>query len=250
MPCYYYFMPGVEEARYKFAVIDRLRFVKRFYTNRELAILFGLPETVISRYTSGLVTPLKERAVEMNKVLDKIIKLDQMAWKLLEWIDDHLIFSRLREDTELLKVAALEAVSTYGGKRITKVMTADAWNSHFSSILAECLELPLARATDVEEADTYSSYRRALLSDYRRGAVYLNLAKSSINKKDSVLISSFIITDGKIERCMVDMVKEQAKAEVHGVIGLIESGEEYASTLSGVDTKVLLSPPPRKKRDY
>jgi adenine phosphoribosyltransferase len=237
-------MDKFEELKFRMNVMRQLKIAKKIYTYTELAKIIGLPETVLSRYVKGHVMPTIQRAEGMNKILTRILDLSQTLPSFMSWEDDSLNTSRLRENTEILDRMVLEAISAYQGRLITRVMTMSGPESHFASILAHHLEVPLVHATDKEEV-AIKAYRQ-YLANYGGEAAYLYVPKESLKRNDSVLIAQLVISDGKIEKCIVDMVKDQARADVTGVVAGIGVGNEYKNELSvfsDILTKVLYSSP-------
>ena len=70
----------ISDLKYKLMTIELLNLAKNYYTYRELAQIIGLPETVLSRYVKGHVLPTIDRAQNINRTLQKIMRLEGESW--------------------------------------------------------------------------------------------------------------------------------------------------------------------------
>ena len=135
------------DLKYKLMTIELLNLAKNYYTYRELSQMIGLPETVLSRYVKGHVLPTIERAESMNRVLQKILRLDEELQKRIQ-LDDYSYFdnTRIIGDTLFLERAVQYAVDKFAGKRITKVITSAVDGIPLATLLSHRLGVKLVIA--------------------------------------------------------------------------------------------------------
>jgi adenine phosphoribosyltransferase len=100
------------DLKYKLGTIDLLNLAKNYYTYRELAQIIGLPETVLSRYVKGHVLPTIGRAREMNKTLQKILKLEVELQKRMKFDDDDYFDNTAIISDPMLLERAVQQAST------------------------------------------------------------------------------------------------------------------------------------------
>jgi hypothetical protein len=67
----------ISDLKYKLMTIELLNLAKNYYTYRELSQIIGLPDTVLSRYVKGHVLPTMDRALYINKTMQKIMPLEK-----------------------------------------------------------------------------------------------------------------------------------------------------------------------------
>jgi len=77
----------VTDLKYKLMVTELLNLAKDYYTYRELSQLIGLPETVLSRYVKGHVLPTIDRAQDINKKLDSVMRIESEIQKRIRFDD-------------------------------------------------------------------------------------------------------------------------------------------------------------------
>ena len=106
----------ISDLKCKLMTIELLNLAKNYYTYRELSQIIGLPDTVLSRYVKGHVLPTMDRALYINKTMEKVMGLEAEIQLRIRF-DDSGYFdnTRLIFDPLLLKRAVLHAVNSSRG---------------------------------------------------------------------------------------------------------------------------------------
>lgn len=220
------------DLKYKLMTIELLNLAKNYYTYRELSQMIGLPETVLSRYVKGHVLPTIERAESMNRVLQKILRLDEELQKRIQ-LDDYSYFdnTRIIGDTLFLERAVQYAVDKFAGKRITKVITSAVDGIPLATLLAHRLGVKLVIAKKDREVGVREFIEEVYVLSNTAVTVTQYVPRGYIRKGDSVLIVDDVIDSGKSQDALIRIV-ERARAEVIGIFALVAVGEEWKDCLA------------------
>ena len=221
----------IVDLRYKLMVTELLNLAKKYYTYRELSQLIGLPETVLSRYVKGHVLPTIERAQDINKKLENIMRIEteiqrRIRFDELGYFDNTKVIS----DTMLLERAVQQAVNKFAGQRVTKILTAETDGIPLATLLAHRLSVPLIVAKKTREVgvgefieEIYIPHKSAMVMSYY-------VPRSMFRKRDCVCIVDDVIGSGETQRALIKIVRK-AKAEVTGIYALISVGQEWKSRI-------------------
>ena len=111
----------ISDLKYKLMTIELLNLAKNYYTYRELSQVMGLPDTVLSRYVKGHVLPTMDRALHINKTMEKVMGLEAEIQLRIRF-DDSGYFdnTRLISDPLLLERAVQHAVNRFRGHESRK----------------------------------------------------------------------------------------------------------------------------------
>jgi adenine/guanine phosphoribosyltransferase-like PRPP-binding protein len=224
--------------------IDLLALANEFYTYRELSQITGLTEAVLNRYAKGVNKPHMARTLQIREILLKKLSLEFMIAKCLKEKDGYLDTTEIRGNTGLLKIACFAVVNKYSGRNVTKVMSTGQESDHFASMIADRFNLPLVPVMESEEKGI-DSYSVPYGVDQRRRVASLYVPKSSVKPYDSFLVTSLLIDNGRVERSLVNLIKERAK--LTGVLGLISYGNEHENLLRDVCPEILYKVPAKSK---
>jgi adenine phosphoribosyltransferase len=205
---------------------------KRNITYRELGSKTGLPVTVLSRYAKGHVLPNTARAKQLWRVLIKLVGLETELRNRIQFDDTGYFDStEIIGDHNLLQQAANHALSTFAGKRVTKVLTPSVDGIPLGTMVANALGVNLIIAKHEKTAGVKSFLEETYMLGRDSGVtVTLYIPKEVIKKRDSVLIVDDMIKSGDAQEALVNLTKK-AKAEVSGIFSLIAIGEEWKKRL-------------------
>jgi len=219
------------DLKYKLMTIEMLNLAKSNYTYRQLTQLIGLPETVLSRYVKGHVLPTRERAEEMNKILQKILKLDKELQKRIK-LDEYGFFdnTKIIGDPLLMEKAVQHGINKFAGKRVTLVLTAAVDGIPLATLMAHRLEARLAIAKKYKEVGVRDWLEEMYIPQGTPTITSLYVPRGIIKKGDGVLIVDDVVDSGDSQKALIKMV-QRARASVTGIYGLIAIGDEWKEKL-------------------
>jgi adenine phosphoribosyltransferase len=205
---------------------------KRNITYRELGSKTGLPVTVLSRYAKGHVLPNTARAKQLWRVLIKLVGLETELRNRIKFdATGYFDSTEIIGDHNLLQQAANHALSTFAGKRVTKVLTPSVDGVPLGTMVANALGVNLIIAKHEKTAGVKGFLEETYMLGRDSGVtVTLYIPKEVIKKRDSVLIVDDMIKSGGTQEALVNLTKK-AKAEVSGIFSLIAIGEEWKKRL-------------------
>lgn len=223
-----------EDLKLRLMTIELLRTAKykRNITYRELASKTGLPVTVLSRYAKGHVLPNTSRAKQLLKVLTKLVGLESELRNRIKF-DETGYFdnTEIIGDYNILQQAANHALTTFAGKRVTKVLTAATDGIPLATMVANALGVNLIVAKRNKEVGVKAFLEETFILGKDSGVtVTLYIPKDIIKKRDSVLIVDDMIKSGETQEALVNLVKK-SKAEISGIFSLIAVGENWKKHL-------------------
>ncbi|MGF3522771.1 MAG: phosphoribosyltransferase family protein [Candidatus Bathyarchaeia archaeon] len=223
-----------EDLKLRLMTIELLRTAKYKHniTYRELASKTGLPVTVLSRYAKGHVLPNTSRAKQLLKVLTKLVGLENELRNRIKF-DETGYFdnTEIIGDYNILQQAANHALTTFAGKRVTKVLTAATDGIPLATMVANALGVNLIVAKRNKEVGVKAFLEETFILGKDSGVtVTLYIPKDIIKKRDSVLIVDDMIKSGETQEALVNLVKK-SKAEISGIFSLIAVGENWKKHL-------------------
>lgn len=224
----------IVDLKYKLMTIELLNLAKNYYTYRELAVIIGLPETVLSRYVKGHVLPTIDRAESINKTLQKVMRLEKEVQQRIKF--DELGYfdnTRLISDTLLLERAVQFAINTFAGRRVTKVLTAAVDGVPLATLLAHRIGVSLVVAKKTREVGVREFIEEIYIPSQMATMISLYIPRDSIRKGDCVLIVDDVIDSGETQRALIKMI-QKARAEVAGIFALISRGDEWKERIEQV----------------
>jgi adenine phosphoribosyltransferase len=131
------------------------------------------------------------------------------------------------------KVMANYAMEKFAGRRVTKVLTAAVDGIPVSTLVANLLEVDIVIAKETKEVgiedfieETYIPKGSAI-----KKSVYV--PKTSIRRRDSIIIIDDVIRTGETIRALVDMVRNQ-RADIAGIYVLVTVGESWKEDLKDI----------------
>lgn len=222
------------DLKYKLGTIDLLNLAKNYYTYRELAQIIGLPETVLSRYVKGHVLPTIGRAREMNKTLQKILKLEVELQKRMKFDDDDYFDNTgIISDPMLLERAVQQAINAFAGKRVTKVLTAAVDGVPLATLVAHRLGVGLVIAKQTREIGVREFIEEVYVPEKTATVHSLFIPRDAIKRNDCILIIDDVIDSGETQKALI-RIAQKARAEVTGMYALTSIGNEWRSCINEV----------------
>jgi adenine/guanine phosphoribosyltransferase-like PRPP-binding protein len=211
----------ISDLKYKLMTIELLNLAKNYYTYRELSQVIGLPDTVLSRYVKGHVLPAMDRALYINKTLQKIMRLEAEIQLRIRF-DDSGYFdnTRLISDTLLLERAVQHAVNRFAGTRITKILSPAVDGVPLATILAHRLGVNLVIAKNTREVGVSAFFEEIYVPGRSGMVLSLYVPRDALRRGDCVLIVDDVLDTGETQMALARIV-QKAKAEVTGVYALI-----------------------------
>lgn len=224
----------IVDLRYKLMVTELLNLAKKYYTYRELSQLIGLPETVLSRYVKGHVLPTIERAQDINKKLENIMRIEteiqrRIRFDELGYFDNTKVIS----DTMLLERAVQQAVNKFAGQRVTKILTPETDGIPLATLLAHRLSVPLIIAKKTREVGVGEFIEEIYIPQKSAMVMSYYVPRSMFRKRDCVCIVDDVISSGETQRALIKIVRK-AKAEVIGIYSLISVGKEWKERIEDI----------------
>jgi purine operon repressor len=221
-----------EETRYDYLKmqirsVEFLRLAKEVYSYQELMKLTGIPITVLNRYVKGHILPSPERA---RLILGKLEK----GYDVTRHIKDRLGFdkggfldnTKIVGDTLLLRFIANHVVQKLAGRRVSKVLTVAVDGIPLAVHIADAFDVPFIYAKKEKEIgvlyfieETYTVSRAGI-------QVSLYLPKSSIDRRDSILITDDVVRSGEQLKALVDLARRSG-AEIAAIFVLIAVGDRW-----------------------
>jgi adenine phosphoribosyltransferase len=211
--------------------IELLNLAKNYYTYRELSQVIGLPDTVLSRYVKGHVLPAMDRALYINKTMQKIMRLEAEIQLRIRF-DDSGYFdnTRLISDPLLLERAVQQAVNTFAGTRITKILTPAVDGIPLAILLAHRLGVKLVIAKKTREVGVNEFIEEIYTPDKSAMVLSLYVPRDALRRGDCVLIVDDVLEKGEIQMALARIV-QRAKGEVTGIYALVGVNTDWKTKM-------------------
>ncbi|MBO3803752.1 MAG: adenine phosphoribosyltransferase [Candidatus Brockarchaeota archaeon] len=218
--------------RKRMITIELLSLAKKSHTYRELAEITNLPITVLSRYVKGHVLPSSSRAEALRSALEQVVSLEKLLRDNVKF-DEAGYFdnSSIIWDLNLLRLAAYRVIETFAGRKITKIMTAEADGIPFATVVASEMGKGLLVARKTREVGVSDWLEDSYTPSNSAVVITLHVPKYMIRRNDSILIVDDVTRTGETQRSLVELVLK-AKASVVGVVTLIGIGNAWKQKLA------------------
>ena len=221
-----------EELKLRLMTIELLRAAKKHYTYRELSSKTGLPVTVLSRYAKGHVLPNTERARTLWKIMKKLVGLEtELGRKIKFNKDGYFDNTWIVGDFNILRQAADNALTTFAGRRVTKILTAAVDGIPLATMVADSLGVNLVIAKRNKEVGVPAFLEETYVLSGSGVTMTLYVPKNALRRRDSVLIVDDMIKTGETQAALINIVNK-ARAEVAGVYSLIAIGDDWQKRIS------------------
>lgn len=213
--------------------IELLKTAKKHYTYRELSIRTKLPITVLSRYVKGHVLPSSSRARRLQKILSKIVDLDDELRRRIQFdAKGYFDNTSIILDIPLLHQASQHVFSRFAGRRITKVLTAAVDGVPLATIVSQALGVDLVIAKNSKEIGVRRFHEETYIPGDSAVVMSLYLPRGLIRRGDNVLVVDDVVKTGETQKALVRLVG-RSRAEVTGVFALVAIGDAWRETLRG-----------------
>ncbi len=221
-----------EELKLRLMTIELLRAAKKHYTYRELSSKTDLPVTVLSRYAKGHVLPNTERARRLWKILKKLVGLEtELSRKIRFNKDGYFDNTWIIGDFNILRQAARHALTTFAGRRVTKILTAAVDGIPLATMVANSLGVNLVIAKRNKEVGVPAFLEETYVLSNSSVTMTLYVPKKAFKSRDSVLIVDDMIKTGETQAALINLV-HKARAEVSGVYSLIAIGDDWQKRMN------------------
>jgi len=221
-----------EELKLRLMTIELLRAAKKHYTYRELSSKTDLPVTVLSRYAKGHVLPNAERARSLWKILKKLVGLEtELGRKIRFNKDGYFDNTWIIGDFNILRQASSHALTTFAGRRVTKILTAAVDGIPLATMVADALGVDLVIAKRNKEVGVPAFLEETYVLSNSGVTMTLYVPKNAFRRRDSVLIVDDMIKTGETQAALINLIRK-ARAEVSGIYTLIAIGNDWEKRIN------------------
>jgi len=218
-------------------ITDLLKVASETHTYQELSEVLGLSPPILSRYMRGHVLPSYSRAQGLYKKLTELTNIKEALKKRIMF-DEEGYFDNTPLTSEItwLKIMSNYAMEKFAGRRVTKVLTAAVDGVPTATLVANLLDIDLVIAKDNKEVGIQEFIEEMYIPKGSAIRKSLFVPKSSIRKKDSILIIDDVVRTGETVQALVDMVRNQ-RADIAGIYVLVTVGEDWKNYLENIISK-------------
>ena len=221
----------ISDLKYKLMTIEQLNLAKNYYTYRELSQIISLPESVLNRYAKGHVLPSMDRALYINKTMQRIMRLEAEMQLRISFDDSgHFDNTRLIFDTLLLERAVQHAVNRFAAERITKILSPAVDGLPLAVLLAHMLSVNLVIAKNTREVGVSAFFEEDYVPGRSAMIISLYVPRDALKRGDRVLIVDDVLDTGETQMALARIV-QKAKAEVTGVYALIALNTDWKTKM-------------------
>jgi len=212
--------------------VELLTLAKKTHTYRELSEITKLPITVLSRYVKGHVLPSSNRAEQLRTTLEPAVSLENLLRENIRF-DEAGYFdnSSIVWDLNLLRLAAYRTIENFAGRKITKIITAEADGIPFATIVASEMGKSLVVARKSREVGVSDWIEESYIPSNSAVVITLHVPRYLIKRNDSILIVDDVTRTGETQRALMDLVLK-ARGSVVGVMTLIGIGRSWKQRLA------------------
>jgi len=227
----------VRELKYRMMITDLLKVASENHTYQELSEVLGLSPPILSRYMRGHVLPSYSRA---QGLYDKLMEITDIKDELRKRInfDEEGYFDNTPLVSEItwLKIMSNYAMEKFAGRRVTKVLTAAVDGIPCSTLVANLLDVDLLIAKDSKEVGINDFIEEMYIPKGSAIRKSLYVPRSSIRKKDSILIIDDVVRTGETVKALVELVRNQ-RADIAGIYVLVIVGDDWKEYLQDIISK-------------
>jgi adenine/guanine phosphoribosyltransferase-like PRPP-binding protein len=227
----------VRELKYRMMITDLLKVASESHTYQELSDFLGLSPPILSRYMRGHVLPSYRRAQGLYEKLMEITNIKSELTKRINF-DEEGYFDNTPLVSEItwLKIMSNYAMEKFAGRRVTKVLTAAVDGVPCSTLVANLLDVDLLVAKETKEVGINDFVEETYIPKGSAMRKSLYVPKTSIRRKDSILIIDDVVRTGETVKALVDLVSNQ-RADIAGIYVLVTVGDEWKEYLGSIISK-------------
>jgi len=221
----------VRELKYRMMITDLLKVASESHTYQQLSDFLDLSPPILSRYMRGHVLPSFKRAQGLYEKLMEITDIKEELKKRISF-DEEGYFDNTPLVSEItwLKIMSNYALEKFAGRRVTKVLTAAVDGIPVSTLVANLLVVDLLVAKDQKEVGINDFLEETYIPKGSAMRKSLYVPRTSIRKRDSVLIIDDVVRTGETVQALVDLVVNQ-RADIAGIYILVTVGDEWKTYL-------------------
>jgi adenine/guanine phosphoribosyltransferase-like PRPP-binding protein len=185
----------------------------------------------------GHVLSSYSRAQGLYKKLTELTNIKEALKKRIMF-DEEGYFDNTPLTSEItwLKIMSNYAMEKFAGRRVTKVLTAAVDGVPTATLVANLLDIDLVIAKDNKEVGIQEFIEEMYIPKGSAIRKSLFVPKSSIRKKDSILIIDDVVRTRETVQALVDMVRNQ-RADIAGIYVLVTVGEDWKNYLENIISK-------------
>ena len=222
-------------------LISYLKCARRFFSNRKLAEILGLPEPVLSRYVTGRSLPNEKNSEILLEKLRKLKLVRRVLEERIEIGRDKLVnMHRVIFDTLFLRMASIDAYLEYRDAEIDGVVTAAVNGVPLATLVAETLRTDVCiakRERDAGEIEYYSVDVTYPPPSPR--TVSFHLPKRLMANKKRVLVVDDLISSGKTLDALARLM-DKAGSRIVGLYTLVAVGDEWKDKVPSSLEKIVI----------
>jgi len=132
--------------RYKVAVIEILRFLKQFYSYKELSSIIGVNDTTLCRYIKGAMLPSTEQAKTIWRNISA--KVNIIEYVLKRSGQERLDLMGILSEPVILRVLASKLYLDLTGRRVTLIVTRNSPIIGLATALSLIIDKPIIVISD------------------------------------------------------------------------------------------------------
>jgi adenine phosphoribosyltransferase len=221
----------VRELKYRMMITDLLKVASESHTYQELSDVLGLSPPILSRYMRGHVLPSYSRAQGLYEKLMEITNIREELKKRINFDEDgYFNNTPLVSEITWLKIMSNYALEKFAGRRVTKILTAAVDGIPVATLVANLLEVDLIVGKSSKEVGINNFLEETYIPKGSAIRQSLYIPKSSIRKRDSILIIDDVVRTGETVKALVDMVSNQ-RADIAGIYVLVAVGSQWKEYL-------------------
>ncbi len=192
--------------KYRISVVEILRYLKQFYSYKELSRITGVNETTLCRYIRGSSIPSFEQAQQIWSKLNQSLDLSSLILRGINISSEGLLeYSSLLTDPVILKVLSSRLYLELSGYRITKIVTKENIILSLATVLSMYLNAGLFIVSD----------RVPLTKDY--------------------IVENIIEPPNKIRTIYIPRIQARKREEVIILWDLLKDLEEVLAVVRGLE---------------
>ncbi len=213
--------------KYRISVVEILRFLKQYYSYKELSQIVGIDETTLCRYIRGSSIPSFEKARNIWSRLNEKLDLSSIIFKRINISPDGLLeYLNVLTDPIILKVLSSKLYLELSGYRITKIVSKDNIILSLATVLSMYLNTGLFIVSDRAPLTKEYIVEHVIEPPNRIRTIYI--PRIQARKREEVIIVWDIIKSPD-EISAVIRGLEKNRMYIHLVFSLILLGDEALS---------------------
>ncbi len=213
--------------KYRISIVEILRFLKQFFSYKELSRIVGINETTLCRYIRGSNIPSFEQAQYIWSKLNEELDISSLILKGINISSEGFLeYLNILTNPIILKVLSSKLYLELSGYRITKIVTKDSIILSLATVLSMHLNAGLFIISDKAPLTRDYIVEHVVEPPDKIKTIYI--PRILARKREEVVIIWDIIKDLN-EILAVVRGLEKNKMYIHLVFSLIVMGEKPLS---------------------